>query len=312
MNIPFFSFYPSDWLSDGGVQQLTLEETGAYINLLAYMWTNGRECRIPDDDEFISRILHVSKSKWLAIRKTLIDGPKPVLYVTDGYVHNKRLDEEYRKATEIISKRTKAANKRWSKANGLSDKSESNASALHEQSTCNANELLKECNTDPDTDTDPDPDPDPDTDTDTDTDLKDDDDDDLYSDASKSDVLRDVALAIEAEMKQRTGNPRYMILGDEFQLIRRMVEEGIPKALIVRGVELAFERYKPKYQRDGIRSFAYCKDIIYELWETSQRQTVAGERGGLEVGIHRTSSKVAGVTTQTAAAYIRSQLGKDP
>lgn len=143
VGIPFFSFYPADWLSGGGVQQLTLEETGAYINLLAFMWQNAPEVSIPDDNAHVSRLLHITSRKWVSIRRVLVEGAKPVLYTENGRLRNKRLDEEYRKAIGIIDKKKKAASKRWE-----------DADAMHVQSTSNADAMQMVCHTDLDTDID--------------------------------------------------------------------------------------------------------------------------------------------------------------
>ena len=137
MNAPYFPFYPSDWLSDPNVQTLTMEEIGVYITLLAYMWRDGSDCSLPDDDIHLSRLLHISTKKWKQLRKVLVDGIGSVFYRVDGTIRNKRLEKEWNKATEKINKRVTAANKRWSYAysTGLQTSSKSNASAsdLHMQ-----------------------------------------------------------------------------------------------------------------------------------------------------------------------------------
>ena len=41
MKSPAFQFYPSDYTSSQRVRLLTLEEEGAYINLLCSCWLHG-------------------------------------------------------------------------------------------------------------------------------------------------------------------------------------------------------------------------------------------------------------------------------
>lgn len=45
---PFFPFYPNDWLSSTAVAQMTLEEQGAYLNLLCHQWADP-SCTLPMD-----------------------------------------------------------------------------------------------------------------------------------------------------------------------------------------------------------------------------------------------------------------------
>lgn len=109
---PYFAFYPSDWLSDPNVQQLSLQEEGAYIRLLSLMWTNGDRCTLLDDDKLLARMLKVSTETWTEMRAIMIDGPMPVFQKTnDGRLTNKRLRQEYENAVN----RSKTAKENGSK-----------------------------------------------------------------------------------------------------------------------------------------------------------------------------------------------------
>lgn len=55
-NSPAFQFYPKDWLSNGKVKSMTLEERGAYIDLLAIYWNEGG---LPSEPMALSRLLGV-------------------------------------------------------------------------------------------------------------------------------------------------------------------------------------------------------------------------------------------------------------
>jgi len=141
MDMPYFPFYPGDWLSDPNVQFLSLEESGAYITLLAYMWRDGKDCALTDDDTYLARLLHVSTRKWAKLREILIDGEHAVLKKTsDGLIRNNRLDEEWKKVNNTSKSRAIAAKVRWDNekkyhANGMQTvcKSNANASGLHMQ-----------------------------------------------------------------------------------------------------------------------------------------------------------------------------------
>lgn len=53
-NSPAFQFYPADYLADGKVQMLTLEQEGAYIRLLCFYW---REGTLPSDPVLLRRLI---------------------------------------------------------------------------------------------------------------------------------------------------------------------------------------------------------------------------------------------------------------
>jgi DnaD/phage-associated family protein len=135
MDKPYFPFYPGDWLSDPNVQFLSLEEAGAYITLLAYMWRDGKDCALPDDNKYLARLLHISTRKWAKLREILIDGEHAVFEKTsDGLIRNKRLSEEWEKAVKKSESRAAAAKAKWEKqktgdANAEQTESKSNASA---------------------------------------------------------------------------------------------------------------------------------------------------------------------------------------
>jgi len=150
MNAPYFPFYPGDWLSDSNVQIMNMEETGAYITLLAHMWKDGKDCTLPDDDDHLAKLLRVSIKKWSRIKKTLVSGSGSVFYQSkDGRLRNRRLDKEWSKAASKISKKVEAANKRWSNASDLQMQSKRNADAsvVHMQ-----NDAIRDLDSDSDSD----------------------------------------------------------------------------------------------------------------------------------------------------------------
>ena len=117
MPMPFFHFYPRDWLASSSVDALTLAEKGAYIDLLARMWerSDGRDgCYLPADDAWLARALHVTAREWKALRAVLIDGPSAVFTVVNGRLINKRLQMEWEKAKAKSAKASTSADARWS------------------------------------------------------------------------------------------------------------------------------------------------------------------------------------------------------
>jgi uncharacterized protein YdaU (DUF1376 family) len=63
MKSPAFQFYPADYTSSQRVRLLTLEEEGAYINLLCSCWLHGS---IPADPEMAARLIGKGCSTTLA------------------------------------------------------------------------------------------------------------------------------------------------------------------------------------------------------------------------------------------------------
>ncbi len=84
-NSPAFQFYPGDWLSDPNVAQLTAEEEGAYIRLLAFMWLN-KDCQLPLNEEILARM---GKVVTAVIVRLL-----PLFKIEDKFITHNRLLKE--------------------------------------------------------------------------------------------------------------------------------------------------------------------------------------------------------------------------
>jgi uncharacterized protein YdaU (DUF1376 family) len=100
--LPYFQFYPSDFLSDMNVVLMTNEQVGCYIKLLCYQW---REGSIPQDDDQIATLLGVD-SQALARLK-----PGFSLCFPNGM--NPRLNKEREKALKKHIILSRAGKKRW-------------------------------------------------------------------------------------------------------------------------------------------------------------------------------------------------------
>lgn len=88
----WFKFFPNDWLT--GTQDLTAEERGVYITLVALMYD--REGPIYDNDQRYSRRCGVSTRKYRTIKNTLIkEGKIETEKGPDGtYLTNLRVKKE--------------------------------------------------------------------------------------------------------------------------------------------------------------------------------------------------------------------------
>lgn len=85
---PFHKRFHGDFLM--GTRQLTLEEKGAYNDLLDMMYDRGGP--IPDEPRWIAGFLNCSTRKWLPIRDSLIASGKIIL--RGEYLSNPRMERE--------------------------------------------------------------------------------------------------------------------------------------------------------------------------------------------------------------------------
>lgn len=98
---PAFQFYPKDFLTDGNVAGMTLEERGAYITLLCLCWT---ETTLPMDACRLARMMgcnmHTFRRVWPAVARCFAT-------TDDGYRHG-RLDKEREKQDQFRAARAKS------------------------------------------------------------------------------------------------------------------------------------------------------------------------------------------------------------
>lgn len=67
---PAFQFYPKDWLTSEKVMSMTLEQQGAYMNLLCHAWINEG---LPNDDAILARLSGMGDA-WLKGGSRLVRG----------------------------------------------------------------------------------------------------------------------------------------------------------------------------------------------------------------------------------------------
>ena len=95
-NLPYFPFYPADFLLDGKCAIMTLEQVGAYIKLLCYQW---REGNIPSSPEQIATLLGVDSQALARLKPGLLEcfpgGINPRLNVEreNAIKHHNQLSE---------------------------------------------------------------------------------------------------------------------------------------------------------------------------------------------------------------------------
>jgi hypothetical protein len=122
--LPYFKFYPADWLSDRRVRRLEPDARALYWDLLAMAWNEGG---IPDDpDELALDAAQWGFTRrrfdraWEQVSKFWVHGP-------EGVLMNPRQEEERTHALAVYEKRVesgrlggrpKANGKANAKANG--------------------------------------------------------------------------------------------------------------------------------------------------------------------------------------------------
>jgi uncharacterized protein YdaU (DUF1376 family) len=81
---------------------LSLELRMAYLNILWWMWRNG--AKAPNDDRQLASITGLGLKKWRAAKVTLI----AFFSVSDNWLFQKRLGEEYEHAWKVYQSRVES------------------------------------------------------------------------------------------------------------------------------------------------------------------------------------------------------------
>ena len=132
-DLPWFRFYPSDWL--GGTRGMSATEAGIYITLIANMYD--RMEPLPEDYDRLARLCGTTKSALKKTIKTLIEDKKIVRI--EGGFWNKKVQKEIEFREEKSNKSSSAAKKRWEK--DQQNQREDDADAVQTQSERNARDM---------------------------------------------------------------------------------------------------------------------------------------------------------------------------
>jgi len=112
--LPYFPFYADDFLV--GTMAMDAEERGIYITLLCLQFANGNRIRLPLAK--LSQLCDTTDGKVMTVLEMKFEE------TSDGWV-NRRLEEEYCKASEKQEKRAKAGKKgadaRWEDGKRIAD-----------------------------------------------------------------------------------------------------------------------------------------------------------------------------------------------
>lgn len=123
---PAIPLFGDAYLAD--TRHLSLEEHGAYLQLLMIAW-RAPNCALPDDDARLARMLGVTVKKWAKLKPVVL----AFWTLTVNGWEQKRLSKERRFVAKKSEQNRESANARW------------NAKALENQEPADADALRTEC-----------------------------------------------------------------------------------------------------------------------------------------------------------------------
>jgi uncharacterized protein YdaU (DUF1376 family) len=134
LRLPWYRWYPGDWLNDEAVSLMTIAQEGAYRRLLDHQWWEGS---IPSDLRALAQLTKTTPEAfaadfWPAISPHF----KPCQCDRIGRLSNRRLEEVRKEAEEELEKKSRAgsagADARW-KARKIEPKPKPDAQVEEEE-----------------------------------------------------------------------------------------------------------------------------------------------------------------------------------
>ncbi|KQP53054.1 YdaU family protein [Methylobacterium sp. Leaf106] len=108
---PSLPLFTDAYIAD--TAHLTNEEHGAYLRLLMFAWRSP-DCRLPDDDARITRMLGLTAKRWSSLKPAVM----AFWSLDDGFWTQKRLTREHEFVTEKVEKK-RAAGKQGGRPKSL-------------------------------------------------------------------------------------------------------------------------------------------------------------------------------------------------
>lgn len=96
---------------------------------------------------------------------------------------------------------------------------------------------------------------------------------------------RQYFAAIERRVQQLRGSP-ILLSPREWMRINSWWEQGIPREVVLAGIEATFARPGARARGTAVRSLAYCEPVILDTWERQRHESVTrgeahrGPKGG--------------------------------
>ena len=122
--LPYFKFYPADFMGSGKVQIMHPAKKGVYVSLLCYEWQEGP---LPDDPGRLARIAGASpremKEAWPSVRACFsVD--------ENGRLYHPRLERERQDAMSRSKSAKRSASKRWNNERDANGDANGDANAM--------------------------------------------------------------------------------------------------------------------------------------------------------------------------------------
>lgn len=111
-DIPGFYFYPTAWIANPHISEMTDQQYRIYHTLLCKSWLSDPPATLPNVPESLARIAGVSLETWNEIQKPITDRFKSN---GNGRIFHPKLMATYKEAKRKYENRAKAAGKRWEK-----------------------------------------------------------------------------------------------------------------------------------------------------------------------------------------------------
>lgn len=126
---PALPLFGDSYLAD--TRHLSLEEHGAYLQLLLIAWRS-EGCALPDDDKRIARMLGVTPSRWAKLKPSIM----AFWTLSEAGWQQKRLLKERQFVAKKSEQNSESANARW------------NAKSLNNNEWADANAMRTQCGND--------------------------------------------------------------------------------------------------------------------------------------------------------------------
>lgn len=109
---PHFNFFPTDWIA--GTAEMSAEQQGAFINLLAYAWEQDPPASLPENEATLARWAGLTVQRWRKIGEPI---RKRLELGEDGRFRNPKQYRVYLEMCQFRERRSKAGqmgnDKRW-------------------------------------------------------------------------------------------------------------------------------------------------------------------------------------------------------
>lgn len=113
--IPWYSWYPADYLASPWVEAASLEQEAIFRRLLDYEWKHP-ECQLPDNPAYLRRLC--KNAKWPKILSVLESNFERVETEKGGFFwKNPRIFSEFLKCCTLSQQQSAKAKRRWNKEN---------------------------------------------------------------------------------------------------------------------------------------------------------------------------------------------------